>query len=33
MHSLESKRSKLELYVPLNWQPMKFTDYVEWGQL
>ena len=29
MHSLESKRRKLELDVPLNWQPVEFTESID----
>jgi len=28
MHSLESKRRKLELDAPLNWQPEEFMECV-----
>jgi len=27
LHSLESKRSKLELDAPLNWQPVEFKEW------
>jgi len=33
MYSLESRKSKLELHAPLNWQPVEFMECVEKGHI